>query len=88
MLLEGFSSISYCTHLYVLGNDATQISDNINKAGILSGYFQRNHAERPYMKEAMPAWGFLLSDAYISLSMQRPSLTALQVVVSGAGTLS
>jgi len=87
VLLEGFSSIPYCTHLYVLGNDATQISDNINKAGILSGYFQRNRAERPYMKEAIPAWGFLLSDAYISLSVQRPSLTALQVVVSGAGTL-
>ena len=87
VLLEGFSSIPYCTYLYVLGNDATQISDNINKAGILSGYFQRNRAKRPYMKEAMPAWGFLLSDAYISLSAQRPSLTALQVVVSGAGTL-
>jgi len=54
VLLEGFSSIPYCTYLCVLGNDATQISDNINKAGILSGYFQRNRAERPCMKEAMP----------------------------------
>jgi hypothetical protein len=32
------------------------------------------------MKEAMPPWGFLLSDAYISLRGRRPSLTALQVV--------
>jgi hypothetical protein len=39
------------------------------------------------MKEAMPAWGFLLSDAYISLAAHRPSLTALQVVVSDAGIL-
>jgi hypothetical protein len=87
VLLDGFSGIPYCTYLYVLGNDAIQISDNVGQAGIKPGYYQRNRAERPYMKEAMPAWGFLLSDAYLSLSVQRPTLTALQVVVSGAGTL-
>ncbi|HWS02320.1 MAG TPA: hypothetical protein VN448_02870, partial [Gammaproteobacteria bacterium] len=43
--------------------------------------------ERPYMQEKMPAWGFLLSDAYISLEAQRPSLTALQIIESEAGTL-
>jgi hypothetical protein len=32
------------------------------------------------MREAVPSWGFLLSDAYISLRSNRPSLTALQVV--------
>jgi hypothetical protein len=32
------------------------------------------------MREAVPAWGFLLSDAYLSLRANRPSLTALQVV--------
>jgi hypothetical protein len=32
------------------------------------------------MKEAVPVWGFLLSDAYISLAKSRPSLTALQIV--------
>jgi hypothetical protein len=87
VLLEGFSSIPYCTYLYVLGNDAVQLSDNVGEAGIRPGYFQRNRAERPYMKETMPTWGFLLSDAYISLSVQRPTLTALQFVVSGADTL-
>jgi hypothetical protein len=50
-------------------------------------HFRRDRSERPYMKEPIPAWGFLLSDAYISLSEHRPSLTALQVVVAGAGTL-
>jgi len=88
VLMEGFSSIPYCTYLYVAGNDATQISDTVSKAGVVPGQYLRNRAERPYMKEAMPAWGFLLSDAYISLGAhQRPSLMALQVVVSGAGTL-
>lgn len=87
VLLSGFSSIPYCTHLYVLGGNATQISDNIGAGGVVAGHFARNRAERPYMQEAMPAWGFLLSDAYVGLATHRPSLTALQVVVSGSGTL-
>jgi hypothetical protein len=87
MLLDGFSGIPYCSDLYVVGTDGIQISDNVGKAGIMAGHYHRNRAERPYMKEAMPAWGFLLSDAYISLSALRPSLTALQVVVSDTGTL-
>jgi hypothetical protein len=39
------------------------------------------------MKEAMPVWGFLLSDAYISQTAHHPSLTALRNVVSDAGDL-
>jgi hypothetical protein len=39
------------------------------------------------MKEAVPSWGFLLSDAYISLYGNRPSLTALQVVRRDGETL-
>jgi hypothetical protein len=87
VLREGFSGIPYCTYLYALGTDGVQVSDNVGSAGLIPGHYQRNRAERPYMKEAMPAWGFLLSDAYISLSAGRPSLTALQVVVSDAGNL-
>jgi len=87
VLLEGFSSIPYCTSLYVIGSDGTQLSDNVNQAGLVPGHYGRNRAQRPYMQEPMPPWGFLLSDAYIGLATHRPSLTALQVVVSGAGTL-
>jgi hypothetical protein len=32
------------------------------------------------MKETVPNWGFLLSDAYIGLMRQWPCLTALQIV--------
>lgn len=87
LLLDGFSSIPYCTYLYVVGTDGVQISDNISKTGLMPEHYQRNRAERPYMKEAMPAWGFLLSDAYISLAAKRPSLTALQVIASDGVTL-
>ena len=86
VLMQGFSGIPYCCYLYVIDNSAVQLSDNVIDTGLMPGYYQRNRAERPYMKEAMPAWGFLLSDAYISLAAHRPSLTALQVVASDAGT--
>jgi hypothetical protein len=35
------------------------------------------------MREAVPSWGFLLSDAYLSRRASRPSLTALQLVTRG-----
>lgn len=87
ILLEGFSGIPYCTFLYVIGTDGIQISDNVGDTGLIPEYYHCNRSERPYMKEAMPAWGFLLSDAYINLPAHHPSLTALRNVVSDAGAL-
>lgn len=86
-LQAGFSSIPYCTFLYVLGLDGVQVSDNIGQAGLFPEHFGRDRSQRPYMREALPAWGYLLSDAYISLLEHRPSLTALQVIRSDAGVL-
>ncbi|HRH82304.1 MAG TPA: PDC sensor domain-containing protein [Thiobacillaceae bacterium] len=85
VLLEGFSAIPYCTFLYCLGIDGVQISDNVGTAGLVPEHFGRDRSARPYMKEALPVWGFLLSDAYISMQKQRPSLTALQIVRGGDG---
>jgi hypothetical protein len=86
-LLDGFSGIPYCTYLHVLGTNGVQASDNVGRDGLIAGHFGRDRSERPYMKEPIPAWGFLLSDAYISLAGHRPSLTALQVIVAGGGTV-
>lgn len=80
VLASGFDEIPHCTFLYCLGTDGVQLSDNIGARGKAEGHFGRDRSQRPYMKEAVPAWGFLLSDAYISLLGKRPSLTALQVV--------
>lgn len=86
VLLHGFAGIPNCTFLYCLGFDGIQICDNIDANGLLEGHYDRDRSGRPYMKEAVPAWGFLLSDAYISLMKKRPSLTALQIVRSSNGT--
>jgi hypothetical protein len=85
LLLEGFVTIPHCTYLYCLDTDAQQISDNIGVNGLVPGHFGRDRSQRPYMNEAVPVWGFLLSDAYISLAKSRPSLTALQIVRGDQG---
>lgn len=83
MLLEGYASIPHCTALYCVDTDGIQICDNIDHTGIDHEHFGRDRSQRPYMKETVPNWGYLLSDAYISLKRRRPSLTALQSVRSG-----
>lgn len=80
VLLEGFAGIPHCTYLYCVGTDKIQICDNVGNSGLVAGHFGRDRSQRPYMKEPVPNWGFLLSDAYISLVSHRPSLTALQAV--------
>ena len=87
VLLEGFSGIPYCTYLYVVGTDGVQVSDNVSSAGLMPEHFGRNRSDRPYMKEPIPPWGFLLSDAYISLMAHRPSLTALHVITNKGDVL-
>jgi len=79
LLHENFATIPHVKNIYALDAEAVQISDNIEASGAQPGYFGRDRAQRPYMREPVPGWGFLLSDAYISLS-GRPSLTALHVV--------
>jgi hypothetical protein len=80
VLLAGFPGIPHCTYLYCVDVDGIQVCDNVGESGLVPDHFGRDRSQRPYMQEAVPVWGFLLSDAYISLSKQRPSITALQVV--------
>jgi hypothetical protein len=86
-LVYGFRGIPSCSVLFVVDRDGIQVSDNVTRFGIDPGHFGRNRSQRPYMREAVPAWGFLLSDAYVSLVSRRPSLTALHVLRSGADLL-
>lgn len=80
ILAEHFAMIPHRSFLYCVKPDGVQISNNVGGHGIIPGHLGRNRSQRPYMNEAIPPWGFLLSDAYIGLDGHRPSLTALQVV--------
>ena len=87
LLTEHFAEIPHCASLYCIGTDGVQICDDVTAEGLELGHFGRDRSQRPYMQEEVPEWGFLLSDAYISLSKQRPSLTALKIVQEDANIL-
>ena len=82
VLTDGFRTVPHCLFLYAMNPEGIQISDNIGIGGLLPEHFGRDRSVRPYMREVVPHWGFLLSDAYLSLRVNRPSVTALQVVRS------
>ena len=80
VLTSGLRSVPHCLFLYAMDANGIQISDNVCLGGLLPEHFGRDRSDRPYMRESVPPWGFLLSDAYLSLQVNRPSLTAMQVV--------
>ena len=71
-LTDGFRDVPHCLFLYVLDTAGIQISDNVSIGGLLPEHYGRDRSLRPDMREAVPSWGFLLSDAYISLRASRP----------------
>ena len=82
VLRGGFAGIPHVKYLYALDCQGVQLSDNIAADRVVISYFGRDRSQRPYLREPVPPWGFLLSDAYVSLS-GRPSLTALHAVRDG-----
>lgn len=80
VLLSHFAAMPHCTYLYVVDLQGIQISDNVGSTGRLPEHFGRDRSPRPYMKEVRADRDFVLSDAYISLSAQRPALTAIQTL--------
>ena len=85
VLAAAIQTISYCKFMYALRPDGIQISDNFTQTGRDAGDYGRDRSARPYMREAVPASGFLLSQAYISMRVKRPSLTAIQLVRDDSG---
>lgn len=79
-LTHALSTIPACKYLYALDTRAIQLSDNISREGLVETDYGRDRSDRPYMREAVPNQGFLLTQAYISLRAKRPSLTAIQIV--------
>ncbi|MEW5966793.1 MAG: PDC sensor domain-containing protein [Pseudomonadota bacterium] len=84
-LLHALATLPFAKYLYALDTRAVQLSDNISRAGLIETDYQRDRSDRPYMNEAVPNQGFLLSQAYISLRAKRPSLTAIQIVRNDDG---
>lgn len=84
VLIKAFPTVPHCKFLFALDTNAIQISDNITYNGKIEQDYGRDRSQRPYMNEALPATGFLLSETYISMRAKRPSLTAIQLVRNSA----
>jgi hypothetical protein len=86
VLAQALATVPNCKFLYALDTDAIQNSDNVSHAGLIQTDFARDRSTRPYMSEVVPSTDFLLSESYISLRAQRPSLTAIQIVRDSKGS--
>lgn len=86
LLRAHFVEVPHVKYLYCLDPAGIQISDNVGADRLSTAHFGRDRSHRDYMREPMPPWGFLLSDAYVSQS-GRPSITALHVVRAGDALL-
>ena len=79
-LASALHELPYCMALYALDTRGRQLCDNVEHSGLHTAHYGRDRSERPYMRSAVPAGGFLLSEAYLSLRARRPSITAIQVI--------
>jgi hypothetical protein len=84
-LTHALTTMPACKYLYALDTRAIQLSDNVSRHGLIDTDYGRDRSGRPYMNEAVPNQGFLLTQAYISLRARRPSLTAIQIVRDDEG---
>ena len=80
-LMHTIRQIPYCTYLYAMDLESRQISANASHDGLIEADFGRDRSDRPYMQELSDKREMTLSDAYISLRANRPSLTAVKPVV-------
>jgi len=80
VLIENFITVPNGLYIYATDTHGIQLSDNVSANGVIPEHYGRDRSKRPYMREVVPSWGFLLSDAYLSLRANRPSVTALQIV--------
>ena len=65
-LTHALASLPACKYMYALDTRAIQLSDNISHAGLIETDYGRDRSDRPYMNEAVPNQGFLLSQAYLN----------------------
>lgn len=79
-LLGSMPKVPYVTYLYALDPNGHQISANAAQEGLMPEDFGRDRSERPYMTSLDPTTEMTLSEAYISLRANRPSVTAIQKV--------
>lgn len=80
LLLDSIPKVPYVTYLYALDTQTRQISANASADGLIEEDFGRDRSQRPYTQNLPDKKDMTLSEAYISLRVGRPSVTAIQRV--------
>ena len=85
-LVDMFSKLEMCKYVYVLDENAHQISSTVSRYGPDEESRGRDRSERPYLHHMYDETiDFNLSEAYISRNKKRPSLTAVQTIRNPSG---
>ncbi len=85
-LVAMFSKLELCKYVYVLDENAHQISSTVGRYGPDEEPRGRDRSERPYLHHMHDETiDFNLSESYISRNKKRPSLTAVQTIRNPSG---
>ncbi|MBI3547137.1 MAG: hypothetical protein HY081_11205 [Gammaproteobacteria bacterium] len=87
ILRAALTDMPVCQLIYAIGTHGKQVSSNVGREAIDRNKYGQNLAHRPYLSNAIPYKGFLLSDVYISPPDQRSCVTAVQAVANEASML-
>ena len=79
-LFSSLRGLPYGRYLYAMNTNSIQLSANATHEGLEQQDFGRDRSDRPYMKNISTEHDMTLSEAYISLRANRPSVTAVQKV--------
>ncbi len=81
LLKQHLKKFKFCKYLWVLDHTGHQITANVSKKKFSKEQKGRDRIARPYMQRALKGEPFYLSEAYISRDRNRPSLTAIQIIL-------
>ena len=92
LLVENVAACPHCELIYAIDSDGRQISSNIRTDSIDPDAFGQDLSGRPYsvrlsVLNNAAFQGAFLCDAYISQATQRPCVTVMHGVTSGASIL-
>jgi hypothetical protein len=76
-----------CQLIYAIDTNGRQISSNVGRDAIDRDKYGQNLAHRPYLSNAIPYKGFMLSDVYLSPPDRRSCITAVQAVADDSNML-
>ncbi len=88
ILRAALADMPVCRLMYAIDTNGRQISSNVGRDAIDRAKYGQNLAHRPYLSNAIPYKGFLLSDVYLNTPPDRRScVTAVQAVTDGSSML-